>query len=96
MLVLVTYDVSTKKLSGPKRLRKIAKICLDRCQRVQNSCFECNVDPAQWTRLKSRLLKAIKEDEDSIRFYYLGKNWKRRVEHFGVKENLDLEGPLII
>ncbi len=96
MLVLVTYDVSTKKLSGPKRLRRIAKICEDRCQRVQNSVFECNVDPAQWTKLKSRLLKEMNPKEDSLRFYFLGKNWRRRVEHHGVKGVIDMEGPLII
>lgn len=96
MLVLVTYDVSTMKLDGPKRLRRVAKTCLDYCQRVQNSCFECNVDPAQWTKLKARLLKEINPKEDSLRFYFLGKNWRQRVEHHGVKEVLDLEGPLII
>ena len=96
MLVLVTYDVSTMKFDGPKRLRRVAKTCLDYCQRVQNSCFECNVDPAQWTKLKAKLLKEINPKEDSLRFYFLGKNWRRRVEHHGVKEVIDLEGPLII
>ena len=95
MVVLVTYDVATTTPEGRRRLRKIAKACLDFGQRVQNSVFECNVDWTQWTSLKIRLLKIMDDDEDSLRFYYLGKNWKRRVEHHGAKPVLDLEGPLI-
>lgn len=96
MMVLVTYDVSTESDGGKKRLRHVAKICEDFGQRVQNSVFECLVDPAQWTTLRRRLLVKIKKDEDSLRFYFLGKNWKRRVEHIGAKETYDPEGPLII
>lgn len=96
MVVLVTYDVSTTTSEGRKRLRKVAKICLDFGQRVQNSVFECNVSWEQWTRLKIQLLRVVDPDEDSLRFYFLGKNWRRRVEHHGVDHSVDLEGPLII
>ena len=85
MLVLITYDVRTDTPGGQRRLRRIAKDCLDFGQRVQYSVFECEVDPAQWTNLKSRLLKEYDEKEDSLRFYLLGSNWKRRVEHHGGK-----------
>ena len=95
MYVLVTYDVSTKSPAGRKRLSRVAKICLDFGQRVQNSVFEMKVDPAQWTTCKSRLLESIDESEDSLRFYYLGSNWKRRVEHVGAKPTYDVDGPLI-
>jgi CRISPR-associated protein Cas2 len=96
MLVLVTYDVSTKTAAGHKRLTKVAKACLDYGQRVQNSVFECQLDPAQWTTLKLRLLDLYNTNEDSLRFYYLGANWHRRVEHHGTKPSTDLEGPLIV
>ncbi len=96
MMVLVSYDVSTVDKRGRARLRRVAKACLNYGQRVQNSVFECNVDPAQWAELKNRLLELIEEKEDSLRFYYLGSNWQRRVEHFGVKDVPDLEGPLVI
>jgi len=96
MMVLVTYDVSTESDSGKKRLRHVAKICEDYGQRVQNSVFECLVDPTQWILLRKRLLDKIKKDKDSLRFYFLGKNWKRRVEHIGAKDTYDPEGPLII
>ena len=96
MMVLVTYDVQTTDLTGQRRLRRIAKACLDYGQRVQYSVFECRVDPAQWTVLKRRLIDAINEKKDSLRFYYLGANWKRRVEHIGAKAAVDMEGPLII
>jgi len=95
MVVLVTYDVSTSSEEGRRRLRKVAKICLDFGQRVQNSVFECNVDAEQWTRLRLQLLKMIDSGEDSLRFYFLGNNWRRRVEHHGAKASVDLEGPLI-
>lgn len=85
MMVLVSYDVSTLEGDGAKRLRRIAKHCLDFGQRVQFSVFECNVEPGQWERLKARLLKTYMPEQDSLRFYYLGANWKRRVEHFGTK-----------
>ncbi len=96
MYVLVTYDVSTTTPQGKRRLRHIAKACLDYGQRVQNSVFEMKVDPAQWTDCKNRLLKIINLDEDSVRFYYLGSNWQKRVEHHGSKPGYDIEGPLII
>lgn len=95
MVVLVTYDVSTVTPAGRRRLRKVAKICQNFGQRVQNSVFECNVDMATWTRLKLQLLDQFEPDEDSLRFYFLGNRWRRRVEHHGAKPNVDLEGPLI-
>lgn len=96
MVVLVTYDVATTTDGGRRRLRRVAATCLDFGQRVQNSVFECNVTWEQWTRLKLRLLREIEAEEDSLRFYFLGSNWKRRVEHHGVKPSVDLEGPLIL
>lgn len=95
MYVLVTYDVSTTTPAGKKRLSRVAKTCLDFGQRVQNSVFEMKVDPAQWTTCKSRLMKTIDESVDSLRFYYLGSNWQRRVEHVGAKASYDVDGPLI-
>jgi CRISPR-associated protein Cas2 len=95
MVVLVTYDVSTSSAAGVKRLRKVGKACLNYGQRVQNSVFELLVDPAQWAQCKAELCELVDPDVDSLRFYYLGANWQRRVEHFGAKPSLDLEGPLI-
>ncbi len=95
MLVLVTYDVTTETLEGQRRLRRVAKVCENRGQRVQKSVFECLVDPTQWAVLRSQLVKAIDENEDSLRFYFLGKNWKPRVEHVGADNTYDPEGPLI-
>lgn len=95
MMVLVTYDVNTETVEGRRRLRTVAKICLNYGQRVQNSVFECLVEPAQFVRLKDALTKAMNPDVDSIRFYYLGSNWKRRVEHIGAKEGYDPEGLLL-
>ena len=96
MFVLITYDVAVNEEGGARRLRRVARACLDWGQRVQYSVFECIVDPAQWTMLKARLLKEMDEEKDSMRFYFLGSNWKRRVEHVGAKKTLDQEGPLII
>ncbi|MBF0220549.1 MAG: CRISPR-associated endonuclease Cas2 [Gammaproteobacteria bacterium] len=96
MLVLVTYDVKTEDAAGAKRLRQVAKICKDVGQRVQYSVFECLVDPAQWTLFRQRLIEAINEEQDSLRFYFLGANWKRRIEHIGAKPAYDPEGTLII
>lgn len=96
MLVLITYDVVTSSPTGPKRLRQAAKACLNYGQRVQNSVFECEVDPAQWATLKHKLEHIIDPQQDSLRYYYLGKNWKRRVEHVGAKPATDLNGPLIV
>lgn len=95
MVILVTYDVSTVSDEGRRRLRRVAKTCLDFGQRVQNSVFECSVDMEQWTRLKLQLLKEIDTKEDSLRFYFLGNNWRKRLEHHGAKPTVDLEGPLI-
>lgn len=96
MYVLVTYDVSTTTPDGRRRLRSAAKTCLDFGQRVQNSVFEMKVDPAQWTQCKNRLLRLVNLEEDSIRFYYLGANWHRRVEHHGTSPTYDVDGPLIV
>jgi CRISPR-associated protein Cas2 len=96
VLVLVTYDVATTTSEGRRRLRRAAKACLDFGQRVQNSVFECTIDPAQWAQLRHRLLELYDPAEDSMRFYFLGKNWERRVEHHGAKPSVDLEGPLVI
>ena len=95
MFVLVSYDVSTEDAEGRRRLRNIAKICRNWGQRVQYSVFECIVDPAEWAGLRNRLVSTMDQEEDSLRFYYLGANWKRRVEHVGAKPTLDQEGPLV-
>jgi CRISPR-associated protein Cas2 len=96
MMVLVAYDVSLQSSTGQRRLRRIAKACLNFGQRVQNSVFECLITPAQWVELRARLIKEANLETDSLRFYFLGKNWKRRVEHLGAKETYDPEGPLIV
>lgn len=96
MMVLVTYDVNTSSEGGVKRLRHVAKICQNYGQRVQNSVFECLVDPAQWTELRHKLLQAYNSDKDSLRFYFLGANWRNRLEHQGAKPGYDVDGPLII
>lgn len=96
MMVLVSYDVSTVDQEGPGRLRRLAKICKNYGQRVQYSVFECIVDPAQWTALKQKLIDQIEIDTDSLRFYFLGANWRNRVEHVGAKKSFDQEGPLIV
>jgi CRISPR-associated protein Cas2 len=95
MLVLVTYDVRTETKAGRKRLHDVAKVCENYGQRVQYSVFECLVDPDLWIKIKKRLTDKINTDEDSLRFYFLGKNWKPHVEHVGVKTTYDIEGPLI-
>jgi CRISPR-associated protein Cas2 len=95
MLVLVTYDVKTLEEGGKKRLRQVAKACEDFGQRVQFSVFEIEVDSAQWTKLKARLEAIIHFEFDSLRYYYLGSNWERKVEQVGAKPALDLNGPLI-
>ena len=95
MLVLVTYDVSTGTADGRNRLSRVAKTCVGFGQRVQHSVFECDVDPAQFAMLRARLLDIVDIKEDSVRFYFLGSNWKRRIEHVGAKPSLDLRGPLI-
>jgi CRISPR-associated protein Cas2 len=95
MLVLVSYDVATAVPGGQRRLHRVAKACQNCGQRVQYSVFECIVDPAQWAALRQKLIDEINPKEDSLRFYFLGSNWKRRVEHIGAKKALDQEGPLI-
>lgn len=96
MMVLITYDVETVSTSGKKRLRKVAKQCINYGQRVQNSVFECLVDPSQLVELKNRLENIIDKERDSVRYYYLGSKWRARVEHIGAKESYDPEGPLTI
>ena len=96
MFVLVSYDVAEDEGKGRRRLRRVARACQDYGQRVQYSVFECIVDPAQWAVLKARLISEIDPEKDSLRFYYLGSNWKHRVEHVGAKKTLDQEGPLLI
>jgi CRISPR-associated protein Cas2 len=96
MLVLVSYDVSTISREGRRRLRNVAKACKDYGQRVQYSVFECVVDPEHWERLKLRLLDLYRPEEDSLRFYFLGANWRGRIEHHGAKEVPDPDAPLIV
>jgi len=96
MFVLVSYDVNISSEGGARRLRRVAKICKDFGQRVQFSVFECIVDPAQWVTLKQKLIHEIAEDRDSLRFYYLGSNWKHKIEHVGAKVPVDPDGPLIV
>lgn len=96
MMVLITYDVSTTSENGKRRLRKVAKQCVNFGQRVQNSVFECNVDPGQFQELRHRLESIIDEEVDSLRYYYLGSNWKKRVDHIGAKGGYDSEGVLIL
>lgn len=96
MMVLISYDVSTTDKAGKTRLRKVAKECQNHAQRVQNSVFESNLDYSQFLMLKSRLIKLIDPETDSLRFYYLGNNWTKRIEHIGAKETYDSEGVLIV
>ena len=95
-MVLITYDVSTTTAAGRKRLRHVAKQCVNFGQRVQNSVFECLLDPAKFAVLKNKLERIINEDEDSLRYYFLGSNWKKRVEHVGAKPTFDPEGIIIV
>jgi len=96
MLVLITYDVSTETEGGKKRLRKVAKQCVNYGQRVQNSVFECILDAAKCREVQHKLEQIIDKEKDSLRFYYLGNNYKSKVEHVGAKESFDIEGTLII
>lgn len=96
MMVLVTYDVSTVDAAGQKRLRKVAKYCQNYGQRVQNSVFECVIDPAQYAMIKSKLADMVNKKTDSLRFYELGSNWTRRVVHIGAKETYDIEGTITL
>jgi CRISPR-associated protein Cas2 len=95
MFVVITYDVSTVDRDGRRRLRQVARACEDWGQRVQNSVFECLLDPAQYADLRKSLIEIIDPKADSLRFYHLGSNWRRRVEHVGAKPTDDLDGPLL-
>lgn len=94
--MLVTYDVSTETPAGRRRLRRVARTCLNYGQRVQNSVFECEVEPAQWAMLRITLLREIDPAADSLRFYALGARGRSRIEHIGSKAVTDLTGPLIV
>src|SRR5436309_2774200 len=96
MLVVVAYDVNTETEAGRRRLRRVARVCQGKGQRVQKSVFECLVDAAQWVRLKQELVGEIDSTGDSLRFYFLGDNWKSRVEHVGANESYDPQGPLVV
>lgn len=95
MLVLITYDVNTGTPAGRKRLRQVAKQCINYGQRVQNSVFECVLDAAKCREVQHKLEQLIDKEKDSLRFYYLGNNYKTKVEHIGAKESFDVEGTLI-
>lgn len=96
MLILVTYDVSTVEKPGLRRLRRVARACEDYGVRVQKSVFECQVGQTEWVQLRERLLREIKADEDSLRFYFLDETSKSRIEHHGVEKPIDLTEPLIL
>lgn len=96
MLVVVTYDVNTETPKSRKRLRRVAQICKNRGQRVQKSVFECLLEPADWIILRNKLINAIDTKEDSLRFYFLGANWKNRVEQVGDNTIYDPEGPIVV
>lgn len=96
MMVLISYDVSTINNAGKTRLRKVAKECQNHAQRVQNSVFEADLDYSSFLKLKERLCKLINPNEDSLRFYYLGNNWEKRIEHVGAKKTYNPEGVIII
>ncbi len=96
MMVLVSYDLSTETLEGTRIIRNVSKACENYGQRVQNSVFECLVDPSQWVTLKNQLELIFDPEKDSLRYYYLGKNWKNRVEHQGSKPGYDPEGSLVV
>ena len=96
MMALVSYDVSVTDTSGGKRLRRVAKACTNYGQRVQNSVFEVDVDYGTFLKLKNELEKIIDKERDNIRIYYLGNNWKNKIEHIGAKQTYDPEGPLIL
>lgn len=96
MMVVISYDVCTSDPAGQRRLRKVAKECQNHAQRVQNSVFEADLEYAKFLKLKAKLLDIIDEKTDSLRFYYLGNNWERKVEHIGAKEAYNPEGVIII
>lgn len=96
MLVLVTYDVNVETPEGRRRLRRVAKLCVNHGQRVQNSVFEILIDNAMWIKLRDQLQREIDPEKDSLRYYNLGDHWHTRVEHYGTKPSYDPEGPLIV
>lgn len=96
MMVVVAYNVNTENEKGQRRLRRVARLCVNHGQRVQKSVFECLVDPAMWTKLRSELIDEIDPSIDSLRFYFLGSNWQRRLEQIGAKPSFDPQGPLIV
>ena len=96
MMVLITYDVNTEDAAGRKRLRKIAKQCVNYGQRVQNSVFECVLDAAQCRALQHKLRSIMDQEKDSLRFYYLGDRYQTKIEHFGAKPSYEPEGVLMI
>ena len=96
MMVIISYDVATASADGRRRLRKVAKACQNHAQRVQNSVFEADLDYSTFLKLKASLLELIDDKEDSLRFYYLGNNWERKVEHVGAKESYNPEGVIIL
>jgi CRISPR-associated protein Cas2 len=96
MLVVICYDVSTLEPEGARRLRRVAKACKNYGQRVQLSVFECEIDPGQWTTLRQDLIDEIDPEKDSLKFYFLGSNWRRRIEEIGAKKSYDPGGPLIV
>lgn len=96
MMVLITYDVNTEDANGRKRLRQIAKQCVNYGQRVQNSVFECVLDAAQCRSLQHKLVQIMNPEKDSLRFYYLGNKYQTKIEHFGIRPSIDIEGVLIV
>jgi CRISPR-associated protein Cas2 len=96
MMILVSYDVSTSSADGERRLRRVAKACINHGQRVQNSVFECLLENDQWVKFRAALLKLADLEHDSLRFYFLGHEWQRRVEHHGAKPTVNPEGPLLV
>ncbi|MEY8338861.1 CRISPR-associated endonuclease Cas2 [Lachnospiraceae bacterium 62-35] len=96
MMVLISYDVSTMDSAGRTRLRKVAKECQNHAQRVQNSVFEADLDYSAFLKLKDRLIRLINTEQDSLRFYYLGNHWEKRIEHIGAKKTYNPEGVIII
>lgn len=96
MFVLITYDVCTEDAAGRKRLRQVAKQCTNYGQRVQNSVFECVIEPATFKEVQYKLESIIDSEKDSLRYYFLGKNYQSKVEHVGAKPSRDVEGILIL
>ena len=96
MLVLITYDVNTETAQGKRRLNKIAKVCCNYGQRVQNSVFECDLDASQLVFVKQALLNILDQDKDSLRIYHLGNKYREKIEHYGCKAAYDPEGVLMV